>query len=75
MVKKIEVNETQENTVDALQAQLEQQRAMIVAHCKVEIEQVLVKHGCALRAIPQITPDGRVIAFATIELAKQNNGS
>jgi len=76
MDKQLEVTATQERPpVEALQAEIERQRAMILAHCKLEVEQVLAKHGCALRAIPQIAPNGRIVAITTIELAKQNNGS
>jgi len=57
----------QEVVTKTPQQVIEETRAMILAHCKLEIDQVLEKHGCILTAIPQII-DGRIVAHAVIKL-------
>jgi len=43
-------------------AAIEQDRQERAQACLAEIQATLEKHSCQLAAIPQFTPDGRVVA-------------
>lgn len=54
-------------TSEELQSLLDQDKQDRLQKCKSEIDAILQKYGCQLVAVPQITPDGRIGAMATIK--------
>ena len=61
----------QPTPAEARQILADEQRRRVEA-CKLELQQVLDKHGCGLRAAPVVTADGRLAA--TVEIVATDDG-
>ena len=53
---------------DELQRQLAEQRLARVQACLQEVQAVLQRHGCQLTAEARLTPDGRIMAYPSIQV-------
>ena len=51
-----------------LQQQLAEQRLARVQACLAEVQTVLQTHGCQLTAEARLTPDGRIMAYPSIQV-------
>ena len=56
---------------DARRILADEQRQRVEA-CKQELQKVLDKHGCGLRAVPLVTADGRLAATVEIVVTGDN---
>ena len=55
-------------TSEELQQLFEQDKNTRLQNCKQGIDMILEKYKCQLVTVPQITPDGRIIAITTIQI-------
>lgn len=53
-------------TPDQAWRAIEAERQARIQACAMAIQAVLNQHGCDLQAVPQITPDGRIVAQVAI---------
>ena len=62
----METQDKEVKTQQQIAQEYAQMRTMTLEHCKVEIDAVLKRHGCSLIAVPEFTPDGRVMSRVQI---------
>lgn len=54
-------------TAASLQEQVARQRVATLRECGEEIARILDQYNCELLAIPQFTPEGRVVAVVQLQ--------